>query len=138
MAPAVLEHPGARATRGVLVTDYRIARFSRASSTRDHRCDYPFLDLLEQDFGIDQFSLYSTFMGVPPALKRQAIALCEWAIHTAAGDPEEAADLLRAWARKHKVGVYDPRLADAPKLTWEHQAHERAVREGRMLPGEDR
>jgi hypothetical protein len=138
MAPAVLAHPGARATRGALVTDQRIARFSRPSSTRHHRCDYPFLDLLEQDFGIDQFSLYSALMGVPPAPKRQAIALCKWAISTVAGDAEGAGDLLRAWARKHKIGVHDPRLLDAPELTWEQTAHERAMRKGRILPGEDR
>ncbi len=34
-------------------------------TTRPHRCDYFFLDLLEQDFGISQFSLQSAFMGVP-------------------------------------------------------------------------
>ena len=58
MAPAVLAHPGARATRGVLVTEHRIARFARpSSSTRQHRYDYPFLKLLEQHFGIGQYSL---------------------------------------------------------------------------------
>ena len=120
------------------MTDHRIARFSRPSSTRHHRCNYPFLDLLEQDFGIDQFSLRSALMGIPPAPKRQAIALCEWAIRAAEGNAEVAGDLLRAWARKHRVGAYDPRLLDAPELTWEQTAHERAMRKGRILPGEDR
>ena len=132
MAPAVVTHPGARATRGDLVTEYRIARFTRPSSPRHHRCDYPFLDLLEQDFGISQFSLRSAFMGLPSAPKRQALALCELAIHAADGDPEEAGDLLRAWAKKRRVGIYNPRLLDAPELTWEQTAHEQAVREGRL------
>jgi hypothetical protein len=42
--------------------------------------DYEFLGLLNEDFGIDFFSLNSAFMGVPSAPKRQAIALCEWAV----------------------------------------------------------
>jgi hypothetical protein len=105
-------------------------------TTHHHRCDYFFLDLLEQDFGISQFSLRSAFIGVPSAPKRQAIALCELAINAAGGDPEEAGDLLRAWAKKQGVGSYNPRLIEAPELTWEHTAHERAVREGR-LPSED-
>jgi hypothetical protein len=133
MAPAVREHPGARATRGELVTEHRIARFTRPSSRRHHRCDYPFLDLLEQDFGISQFSLRSAFMGVPPTPKRQAIALCELAVNAADGDPEEAGELLREWAKKQGVGSYDPRLIDAPELTWEQTAHERAIGEGQLI-----
>jgi hypothetical protein len=83
-------------------------------SSRHHRCDYEFLELLESDFGIPQFSLRQAFMGVPPAPMRQAIALCGWAIRTSGGDVDEAGDDLRAWAKKHEVGQYDPRLLDAP------------------------
>ena len=70
---------------------------ARERTTRHHRCDYPFLELLEEDFGIAQFSLRQAFMGVPPAPKKQAIAVCEWAVREAS-DPEEAGDLVRGWA----------------------------------------
>lgn len=82
-------------------------------STRHHRCDERFLELLEEDFGIDLYSLNKAFMGIP-APKKQAIALCEWAIRSARGDEDEAGKALRAWARKRKVGAYDPRLVAAP------------------------
>ena len=95
---------------------------------RHHYCDYAFLELLEEDFGINQWSLRFAFMGVPPAPKKQAIALCEWAAKAAKEDSEEAGDLLRAWARKHEVGLYDRRIVDAPPLTWEQTQHERCVR----------
>ncbi len=101
-----------------------------ARTTRHLRCDYLFLELLEEDFGISQFSLRSAFMGVPPATKKQAIALCEWAIRVAGSDPEKAGDALCAWAKKNEAGSYDPRLLDAPELTWEQAEHERRVREG--------
>jgi len=58
-------------------------------------------------------------MGVPAALKRQAIELCEWALHSASGDVDEAGDALRAWARKHKTGAYDPRLVEEPPPTYD-------------------
>ncbi len=83
-------------------------------TTRHIRCDYPFLELLEEDFGIDLYSLHKAFMDVPPAPKKQAIALCEWAIRSAAGDAEEAGKALRAWAKKHGVGLYNPVLLAAP------------------------
>jgi len=35
-------------------------------STRHHRVDHEFLGLLEEDFGIDFYSLNKAFMGVPP------------------------------------------------------------------------
>jgi hypothetical protein len=57
-------------------------------------------------------------MGVPPAPKKQAIAVNEWAIKAADGDPEEAGRALRAWAKKHGVGQYDRRLLEASPLTW--------------------
>ena len=62
---------------------------ARGCSTCHHRCDYSFLELLEEDFGIRQFSLRQAFMGVPPAPKKQAIEVCEWAIRRA-DDPVEA------------------------------------------------
>jgi hypothetical protein len=64
------------------------------------------LGLLNEDFGIDFYSLNQAFMGVPAAPKRQAISLCEWAIQAAKGDVEEAGKALRAWAKKHGKGLY--------------------------------
>ncbi len=81
-------------------------------TSRHYRCDYAFLELLEEDFGIPQFPLRQAFMGVPPAAKKQAISLCEWSIRSAAGDVDKVGDALRAWAKKHKAGQYDPRLHD--------------------------
>jgi hypothetical protein len=45
-------------------------------STRQIRCDYEFLGLLESDSGIDLFSLSNSYMGIPSAPKKVAIALC--------------------------------------------------------------
>ena len=87
-------------------------------TTRHHRVDEDFLELLEDDFGISQYALWSALMGVPAAPKREAISLCEWAIRAAHGDADEAGDALRAWARKHKVGVYDPRMQDGEPVTF--------------------
>ena len=95
-----------------------LSRKGRERTTRHHRCDYGFLELLEEDFGISQYSLRAAFMGVPPVPKRQAIELCEWATKAAGGDPEEAGDALRAWAKKHQRGTYDPRLVGGPPLTF--------------------
>jgi hypothetical protein len=95
----------------------------RNGSTRHHRVDDDFLELLEEDFGISQFALRSTFMGVPPASKRQAVELCEWATRRGGGDPEKAGDALRAWAKKHQAGTYDPRLVDAPPLNQTGPGH---------------
>ena len=96
-------------------------------STRHHRVDYEFLGLLNEDFGIDFFSLNSAFMGVPAAPKRQAIALCEWAIRSAKGDTDEAGKALRAWAKKNGHGQYDRRLLEAPEITYEHNDHLRSI-----------
>jgi hypothetical protein len=98
-------------------------------STRHHRCDYGFLELLEEDFGISQFSLRQAFMGVPPAPKKQAIEVCEWATRRA-GDPEEAGRMVRGWAKNRQVGMYHPAILDAPELNYEQSAHEQRVREG--------
>jgi len=96
-------------------------------STRHIRCDHEFLGLLNEDFGIDFFSLNRVFLGVPPAPKKQAISLCEWAIRTAKGNVDEAAKALRAWAKKNGKGQYDPRLLDAPEQTYEQTEHERSL-----------
>ena len=96
-------------------------------STREYRVDHEFLGLLNEDFGIDFFSLNRAFMGVPPAPKRQAIAVCEWAIRAAKGDAEEAGRALRAWAKKNGTGQYDRRLLEAPEITYEQSTHERAL-----------
>jgi hypothetical protein len=90
----------------------------RRDSTRHHRCDEAFLELLELDFGIPQFFLRAAFMGSPPAPMKQSIKVCQWAVRAAAGDPEEAGKALRAWARKRGVGTYDPRLNDPEPPTF--------------------
>ena len=72
-------------------------------TTRHHRVDHAFLELLEDDFGIPRHALVNAFMGVPPAPKREAIALCEWAAR--ADDPARA---LLAWARKNRRGAFRP------------------------------
>ncbi len=92
------------------MADESVARIPRTRTARYYRCDYPFLELLEEIFGIGQFSLRSAFMGVPPANKKRATALCRWASRTADGDTKAAGDLLRAWAKKNGVGTYDRRL----------------------------
>ena len=114
-------HPMAKAS---------LSRKGRERTTRHHRCDYGFLELLEEDFGISQFSLRQAFMGVPPAPKKQAIEVCEWATRRA-GDAEEAGRMIRGWARNRQVGMYHPAILDAPELTYEQTAHEQRVREGR-------
>src|SRR5919199_6228975 len=91
----------------------------RVRTTRHHRVDYEFLGLLNEDFGIDYYSLNKAFMGVPPAPKRQAIYLCEWAIKAGKGDVEEAGQALRAWAKKHGTGLYNRRIVEGPALTHE-------------------
>ena len=76
-------------------------------TTRHHRVDHEFLELLEDDFGIARHALVNAFMGVPAAPKREAIALCEWVAR--ADDPARA---LLAWARKNGRGTFAPVLAD--------------------------
>jgi hypothetical protein len=79
---------------------------SRTRTSRHHRCDHRFLELLEDDFGIPRHALSLSFMGVPAAPKREAIALCEWAAK--ADDPARA---LMAWARKNHRGTFRPDVA---------------------------
>lgn len=82
------------------------------------RCDYRFLELLEEDYSIRQFHLRAAFMGVPPARKLDAIAVCERAI-AEADDPEEAGEMVRQWAKERKVGSYHPAIIGAPPLTFD-------------------
>lgn len=104
-----------------------VSRTTRTRTTRHHRCDYPFLELLEEDYGIDQYSLNKAFMGMPAAPKKQAIALCEWATRQAGGDPDRAGELLRAWAKKNGAGTYSRRLVEAPALTYGTNAYLRSI-----------
>jgi hypothetical protein len=96
-------------------------------TTRHHRVDHEFLGLLEEGFGIDFYSLNSAFMGVPSAPKKQAIQLCEWALRSAKGDPEEAGKALRAWAKKNSKGAYNRSLLEGPEATYEDNEHLRSV-----------
>jgi len=48
-------------------------------STRHHRYAFGFLEFLQDDFGITQFSLRQAFTGVATAPINQAIEVCEWA-----------------------------------------------------------
>jgi len=79
-------------------------------------CDYQFLELLEEDYGIRQFHLRAAFMGVP-ARKLGAIAVCELAI-AETDDPEEAGEIVRQWAKERKVGSYHPHITGVPPLTF--------------------
>src|SRR5829696_3831383 len=97
------------------------------TSTRYIRCDYEFLGLLNEDYGIDFYSLNQAFMGVPAAPKKQAISLCEWAIKVTTGDTYEAGRALRAWAKKHGKGQYDRRLVEAPETTYEDNEYLRSI-----------
>ena len=82
------------------------------------RCDYCFLELLEEDYGIRKFHLRAAFMGIPSASKLDAIAVCEQAI-AEAEDPEEAGEMVRQWAKERKVGSYHPAITGAPPLTFD-------------------
>lgn len=92
-------------------------------TARHHRVGEDFLAILEEDFGISQFALRSAFYGLPDVPKKEAIALCEWATRSAGGDPDEAGDALRAWARKHGRGTYDRRLQYPEPPTYCGRAH---------------
>jgi hypothetical protein len=65
-------------------------------STRHHRCDHEFVQLLEEDFGVAYFALSLAFLGMPAEPKKAAIAVTEWAAKQ--DDPAKA---LLAWARKN-------------------------------------
>jgi hypothetical protein len=72
-------------------------------TTHHHRVDHDFLELLEEDFGIPRPALRNAFFGVPAEPKKEAIALCEWAVRS--DDPARA---LLAWARKNGRGAFRP------------------------------
>ena len=97
-----------------ITKDTALSAHSTTRTTRHHRCDERFVELLEEDFGIDAHSLTKAFLGVPPAPKKQAILLCEWAIRSAKGDVDEAGKALRAWAKKNGKGCYSRQLIETP------------------------
>ena len=84
-----------------------------------HRVDEEFLQLLEEDYGIGQFSLRRAFLGCPPATKKQAIEVCEVFAKKVDGDPDEAGRMIRAWAQSLKVGQYHPAIQGGPALMFD-------------------
>lgn len=106
------------ATEGLICKHIYAAAIHREKVERARRyCDYRFLELLEEDYGIRQFSLRSAFMGIPAAKKADAIAVCE-RMTAETVDAEEAGDLIREWAKERKVGSYHPAITGAPPLTF--------------------
>lgn len=104
---------------GLLCKHIYAAVLHREKVERDKlRCDYRFLELLEEDYGIRQFHLRSAFMGVPAARKLDAIAVCERAT-AEANDPEDAGEIVRQWAKDRMVGSYHPAITGAPPLTFD-------------------
>lgn len=104
MAPAMVNTPPGPGPRGRPL----MASTSVHRSTRHHRCDYAFLELLEEDFGIPYFALSNAFMGVPAEPKKAAISLCEWAVKT-----DDLARALLSWARKNGRGTFAPAFFDS-------------------------
>lgn len=106
-------------TEGLLCKHIYAAVIYREKVERARRrCDYRFLELLEEDYGIRQFHLRSAFMGVPPARKLDAIAVCERAT-AESDDPEDAGEIVTQWAKERKVGSYHPAITGAPPLTFD-------------------
>jgi hypothetical protein len=97
----VVTHPEARTTKGHFMATQKSSAPPAHRTTRHHRVDEAFLELLEEDFGIPEFALSNAFMGFPAEPKKSAIALCEWAVR--ADDPGRA---LLAWARKNHRGTF--------------------------------
>ncbi len=84
--------------------DTKSVAHSGHRTTRHHRCDFEFLELLEDDFPeIPVSALRTAFLGMPTEPKKSAIALCEWAVRT--DNPDRA---LLAWARKNHRGAFRP------------------------------
>lgn len=128
--PQEVALPGTRPTetKGGTVDKKSLARCSRTRTTRHHRCDREFLELLEEDYGISQFALRSAFLGMPAAPKKQAMALCEWArFHAREGDIEHAGEVLRGWAKKNGAGAFNPRLVEGPENTYEDNDFLRSI-----------
>jgi hypothetical protein len=101
MAPAVVRTPRSPDQEEHLLIDQSLAP---KRTTRHHRCDDHFLDLLEEDFPtIPRVALTSALMGFPAAPKRRAISLCEWAARC-----DNPARALLAWARKNGRGAFAP------------------------------
>ena len=98
--------PGPQRKDGTVDT-ISVAPSTRTRTTRHHRCDHEFLELLEEDFGIPRFALVNAFMGMPAEPKKEAIALCEWAAKT-----DEPARALLAWARKNGRGTFRAESGD--------------------------
>lgn len=94
-----------------------MAEASVHRTTRHHRVDEEFLSLLEEDFGIAQFALRRAFLRMPPAPKKQAIEVCEWAAGKSA-NPDERGRMVRGWARRRKVGQHHPSITGAPAPTF--------------------
>ena len=100
-----------------------MAETSVHRTTRHHRVDEEFLTLLEEDYGIPAFSLRRAFLGMPPAPKKQATEVCEWATGKT-NDPDEAGRMVRAWAKNRQVGQYHPAITGAPVPTFAGQEAE--------------
>lgn len=103
---------------GLLCKHLYAAAIYREKVERARRfCDYHFLELLEEDYGIRQFHLRAAFMGTPAAKKAEAIAVCARAT-AETGDTEEAGEIVRQWAKEREIGSYHPHMAGAPPLTF--------------------
>lgn len=85
----------------------------RRGSTRHHRTDSAFADLLADDFGLSPFAAHA-LVGVP---KKAAIMVCAWAEANIA-DTDRRSKAVRAWARKRGVGQFHPDLLDAPPVEY--------------------
>lgn len=86
---------------------------AQRGSTRHHRTDPAFADLLAEDFGLSPFAAHA-LVGAP---KRASIAVCQWATDNIT-DPDDRGKAVRAWARKRGVGVFDERLIDHEPPTY--------------------
>ena len=73
----------------------------RERTTRHHRVDDRFLELLHEDFGIPRHALVNAFLGFPAEPQKSAIKLCAWAARQ-----EDPARALLAWARKNRRGTF--------------------------------
>jgi hypothetical protein len=107
--PRELSLPGGPDQKGYFMAEQSITR----KGTSHHRADRRFLQLFAEDFGIRAFYAFA-LEGVP---KKQALAVAAWAFENIA-DTEERGEAVRAWARKRKVGEFDPRNQDHEAPTY--------------------